>query len=63
MGDAHAFGHRKKKQEPSTLTQSNFGDMNNNKIERFNGEVRDREKTLRGLKKNDTIMLSGYHLS
>jgi transposase-like protein len=38
------------------------GDMNNNKMERFNGEIRDREKTLRGLKKNDTTMLSGYQL-
>ncbi|MGD0996140.1 MAG: DDE-type integrase/transposase/recombinase [Candidatus Bathyarchaeia archaeon] len=38
------------------------GDMNNNKMERFNGEVRDREKTIRGLKKNDTTMLSGYQL-
>jgi hypothetical protein len=36
--------------------------MNNNKMERFNGEVRDREKTIRGLKKNDTEMLSGYQL-
>ena len=38
------------------------GDVNNNKMERFNGEVRDREKTLRGLKKNDTTMLTGYQL-
>jgi transposase InsO family protein len=36
--------------------------MNNNKMERFNGEVRDREKTMRGLKRNDTEMLSGYQL-
>ena len=33
------------------------GDMNNNKMERINGEVRDREKTMRGLKKKDTPML------
>jgi putative transposase len=38
------------------------GDRNNNKMERFNGEVRDREKTMRGLKKNDTPILSGYQL-
>jgi hypothetical protein len=25
--------------------------MNNNKMERINGEIRDREKTMRGLKK------------
>ena len=32
------------------------GDHNNNKMERFNGEVRDREKVMRGLKKADTPM-------
>jgi putative transposase len=36
--------------------------MNNNKMERFNGEVREREKTTRGLKKNNTTMLSGFQL-
>jgi transposase-like protein len=38
------------------------GDRNNNKMERFNGEVRDREKTMRGLKINDTPILSGYQI-
>jgi transposase-like protein len=38
------------------------GDHNNNKMERMNGEVRDREKVLRGLKKDDSAMLSGYQL-
>jgi transposase-like protein len=38
------------------------GDMNNNKMERFNGEIRDREKTMRGLKKNDTPILAGYQI-
>ncbi len=38
------------------------GDMNNNKMERFNGEVRDREKVMRGLKKTDTPILTGYQL-
>lgn len=38
------------------------GDHNNNKMERMNGEVRDREKVLRGLKKVDSAMLSGYQL-
>ena len=36
------------------------GDIHNNKMERMNGEVRDREKVLRGLKINDTPILSGY---
>jgi len=31
-------------------------------MERFNGEVRDREKTMRGLKKTDTPILSGYQI-
>lgn len=38
------------------------GDMNNNKMERFNGEVRDREKIIRGLKKKDTPTLTGYQI-
>lgn len=38
------------------------GDMNNNKMERMNGEVRDREKTMRGLKKVDTPILKGYQI-
>jgi transposase-like protein len=38
------------------------GDHNNNKMERMNGEVRDREKTMRGLKTKDTAILQGYQL-
>jgi transposase-like protein len=38
------------------------GDRNNNKMERFNGEIRDREKTMRGLKTKDTAILAGYQL-
>jgi transposase-like protein len=38
------------------------GDMNNNKMERMNGEIRDREKVMRGLKKQDTVVLTGYQL-
>jgi len=38
------------------------GDMNNNKMERFNGEVRDRKKVIRGLKKEDTPILAGYQI-
>jgi putative transposase len=33
-----------------------------NKMERFNGEVRDREKVMRGLKKKDTPILAGYQI-
>ena len=35
------------------------GDMNNNKMERLNGEIRDREKVFRGLKKKDTPIFDG----
>ncbi|MGH2612606.1 MAG: DDE-type integrase/transposase/recombinase [Rhabdochlamydiaceae bacterium] len=39
-------------------------DMNNNKMERFNGELRDREKVVRGVKKEDSPLILGsqiYH--
>jgi putative transposase len=38
------------------------GDNHDNKMERFNGEVRDREKVMRGLKKMDTPVLTGYQI-
>lgn len=37
-------------------------DMNNNKMERLNGEIRDREKVMRGLKKMDMPILKGYEI-
>jgi hypothetical protein len=36
--------------------------MNNNKMKRLNGEIRDREKVMRGLKKDDTPILKGYEI-
>jgi transposase-like protein len=38
------------------------GDMNNNKMERLNGEIRDREKVMRSLKKDDSPILTGYQI-
>ena len=38
------------------------GDHNNNKMERLNGEIRDREKVMRGLKKEGTPILKGYQI-
>jgi hypothetical protein len=38
------------------------GSTNNNKMERINGEIRDREKTMRGLKKKDTPILQGMQI-
>jgi putative transposase len=31
-------------------------------MERLNGEIRDREKVIRGLKKSDTQILKGYQI-
>ena len=38
------------------------GDKNNNKMERLNGETRDREKVMRGLKTKETPILKGYQI-
>ena len=38
------------------------GDMNNNQQERFNGEFRDREKVMRGIKKQDSVFFDGYQI-
>jgi putative transposase len=39
-------------------------DVNNNELERMNGELRDREKVMRGLKKMNSPIIKGlqqYH--
>ena len=38
------------------------GDWNNNKMERMNGEIRNREKVMRGLERKDSPILTGYQL-
>jgi len=38
------------------------GDRNNNRMERFNGEVRQREKVTRTLKRSDSPILTGYQI-
>ena len=38
------------------------GDKNNNKMERLNGEFRDREKVMRGVKKDNSVIFDGYQL-
>jgi putative transposase len=38
------------------------GELHNNKMERMNGEIRDREKTMRGLQKTDSDILKGYQI-
>lgn len=37
-------------------------ERHNNKMERMNGEIRDREKTMRGIKKDETPILKGYQI-
>jgi putative transposase len=38
------------------------GDRNNNRMERLNGEIRDREKVMRGVKKTETPIIPGYQI-
>ncbi len=38
------------------------GQIHNNKMERMNGEIRDREKTMRGLKIEKTPILKGFQI-
>lgn len=38
------------------------GERNNNKMERLNGEIRDREKVMRSLKRVDSPILSGMQI-
>lgn len=38
------------------------GDFNNNKMERMNGEIRDRERCMRTLERSDTPILSGMRI-
>ncbi|MGA8857546.1 MAG: DDE-type integrase/transposase/recombinase, partial [Candidatus Bathyarchaeia archaeon] len=38
------------------------GDNNNNKMERMNGEIRDREKVMRSLKTEETPILTGMQI-
>lgn len=38
------------------------GGMNNNKMERWNGSFRDREKVTRGLKKTDSPLITGFQI-
>ena len=40
-----------------------FGsEIHNNKMERLNGEIRDREKVVRGVKKPDSPLIEGYQI-
>jgi hypothetical protein len=51
-----------KRQHRSHSANYLAGQHNNNKMERLNGEIRDREKVIRGIKKPDTPILTGYQI-
>lgn len=38
------------------------GHIHNNRMERLNGEIRDREKVVRGVKKADSPLIEGYQI-
>jgi len=38
------------------------GQIHNNKMERMNGEIRDREKVVRGVKKEDSPLITGLQI-
>jgi transposase-like protein len=38
------------------------GEIHNNRMERLNGEIRDREKVVRGVKREDSPLLTGYQI-
>jgi putative transposase len=38
------------------------GDLNNQKMERMNGEIRDREKVVRGVKRDDSPLIKGLQI-
>lgn len=44
------------------ISFASSGYHNNNRMERFNGELRDREKVMRSLKKEDTPIISGMQI-
>jgi transposase-like protein len=63
--DAWLKEYRTNKQVDSTVHIRQItlaGYHNNNKMERLNGEIRDREKVMRSLKKPDTPILTGMQL-
>jgi transposase-like protein len=63
--DAWLKEYRTNKQVDSTVHIRQItiaGEHNNNKMERLNGEIRDREKVMRSLKKIDTPILTGLEI-
>ena len=59
---SHEFYTKKRPQSKHINAIKLDGDVNNNAMERANGEVRDREKVMRGLKNKNTSILKGYQI-
>jgi putative transposase len=58
-----AYWHETKEQAVQHIRHVRIsGYMNNNRMERLNGEIRDREKVMRSLKKDDSSILTGYQI-
>jgi len=63
--DAYLTEFWTQKRETRTIHVNHIhlkGDRNNNKMERLNGEIRDREKVMGVLKKVDAPILLGYEI-
>jgi len=57
------YSWRKYPEKPIHIKEISLkGSIHNNKMERMNGEIRDREKVMRGLKVVDTPILKGYQI-
>lgn len=57
------FGHRKAGTRPEHVREIRLaGKVHNNKMERMNGEIRDRERVMRTLEKTDSPILEGYQI-
>lgn len=57
------FWARKREEQTTHIRHITLkGDHNNNKMERLNGEFRDREKVTRGIKTVDSPIIDGYQL-
>ncbi len=59
---SHEFYTKKRPQSKHINAIKLDGDKNNNKMERINGEIRDREKVMRGLKSTETPIIAGYQI-
>jgi len=54
---------RYKEEQTEHIRHIHFkGDKNTNKMERLNGEIRDREKVMRSLKKDDSPIIKGMQI-